>query len=70
VEYQAIVEVFHGSTVVSRHMKPALTTSYSDAMANAAWQAITAWNHNHHLKMKNLVYHIVLQRKDKFKVSG
>jgi hypothetical protein len=51
VEYRAIVEVFHESNVVSKHTGPAFKASCNDVVANAAWQAITAWNRNHHRKL-------------------
>jgi hypothetical protein len=36
VEYRAIMVVFHGSNVVSRHTRPAFRASCSDDVANAA----------------------------------
>jgi hypothetical protein len=70
-EFRAIVEVFNGPNVVSRHTGPAFRASRNDAVADAAWQAITAWNCTHHRKLKNSVYHLLPQRKkDKFKASG
>jgi hypothetical protein len=45
VEFKAIVEIFFGSRVLCRHKGPAFRTSHSDAVANAAWQAITSWVH-------------------------
>jgi hypothetical protein len=46
VEFKAIVEIFFGSRVLCRHKGPAFRTSRSDAVANAAWQAITSWVHS------------------------
>jgi hypothetical protein len=43
VEFKAIVEIFFGSRILCRHKGPAFRTSRSDAIANAAWQAITLW---------------------------
>jgi hypothetical protein len=43
VEFKAIVEIFFGSRVLCRHKGPAFRTSRSDAVADAAWQAITSW---------------------------
>jgi hypothetical protein len=43
VEFKAIAEIFFGSRVLCRHKGPASTTSRSDAVADAAWQAITSW---------------------------
>jgi hypothetical protein len=47
VEFKAIVEVFFGSRILCRHKGPAFKTSCSDAIADAAWQAITSWVHSH-----------------------
>jgi hypothetical protein len=43
VEFNAIAEIFFGSRILCRHKGPAFRTSRSDAVANAAWQAITSW---------------------------
>jgi hypothetical protein len=43
VEFKAIAEIFFGSRVLCRHKGPTFRTSHSDAVANAAWQAITSW---------------------------
>jgi hypothetical protein len=43
VEFKAITEIFFGSRVLYRHKGPAFRTSHSDAVADAAWQAITSW---------------------------
>jgi hypothetical protein len=43
VEFKAIAEIFFGSKVLCRHKGPAFRTSRSDAVADAAWQAITSW---------------------------
>jgi hypothetical protein len=43
VEFKAIAEIFFGSRVICRHKGPAFRTSRSDAVADAAWQAITLW---------------------------
>jgi hypothetical protein len=70
VEYRAIVEIFLGSRVVSRHTGPAFRVSCTDVVVDTTWQAITTWSRNHHSKLKNSVYHILPQwKKDKFKVS-
>jgi hypothetical protein len=42
VEFKAIAEIFFGSRVLCRHKGPAFRTSRSDAVADAAWQAITS----------------------------
>jgi hypothetical protein len=46
VEFKAVVEIFFGSRVLCRHKGPAFRTSCSDAVADAAWQAITSWVHS------------------------
>jgi hypothetical protein len=46
VEFKAIVEIFFGSRVLCRHKGPAFRTSRSDAVADAAWQAITSSVHS------------------------
>jgi hypothetical protein len=43
VEFKAIAEIFFGSRILCRHKGPAFRTSCSDAVADAAWQAITSW---------------------------
>jgi hypothetical protein len=43
VEFKAIAEIFFGSRILRRHKGPAFRTSCSDAVADAAWQAITSW---------------------------
>jgi hypothetical protein len=56
VEVKAIAEIFFGSRVLCRHKGPAFRTSRSDAIADAAWQAITSWVHSN--------------KKDQFKAYG
>jgi hypothetical protein len=46
VEFKAIIEIFFGSRVLYRHKGLAFRTSRSDAVADAAWQAITSWVHS------------------------
>jgi hypothetical protein len=43
VEFKAITEIFFRSRILCRHKGPAFRTSRGDAVANAAWQAITSW---------------------------
>jgi hypothetical protein len=43
VEFKAIAEIFFGSGILCRHKGPAFRTSRSDAVVDAAWQAITSW---------------------------
>jgi hypothetical protein len=57
--------------VLSRHKGPAFRTTYQDAVADAAWKAITTYNQRYHDELRNTVYHFLPQRKrNKFKVSG
>jgi hypothetical protein len=46
IEFKAVVEIFFRPRVLCRHKGPALRTSRSDAVAGAAWQAITSWIHS------------------------
>jgi hypothetical protein len=41
VEFKAIIEIFFRSRVLCRHKGPTFRTSRSDAIADAAWEAIT-----------------------------
>jgi hypothetical protein len=69
-EYKAIVEIISGPNVLSRHKGSAFRTTYQDAVADAAWQAITTYSRIYHDKLRNTVYHLLPQRKrNKFKVS-
>jgi hypothetical protein len=43
VEFKATAEIFFECRVLYRHKGPAFRTSRSDAIADAAWQAITSW---------------------------
>jgi hypothetical protein len=65
------VEILSRPNVLSRHKRPAFKTTYQDALADAAWQAITTYSHRYHDELRNTVYHLLPQRKkNKFKVSG
>jgi hypothetical protein len=69
-EYKAIVEIISGPNVLSRHKGPAFRTTYQDAVADAACQAITTYSRRYHDELRNTVYHLLPQRKrNKFKVS-
>jgi hypothetical protein len=70
-EYKAIMEILSGPNVLSRHKGPAFRTTYQDAVADAAWQAITTYSCRYHNELRNTVYHLLPQRKkNKFKASG
>jgi hypothetical protein len=65
------VEIISGPNVLSRHKGPAFRTTYPDAVADAAWQAITTYSRRYHDELRNTVYHLLPQRKkNQFKVSG
>jgi hypothetical protein len=70
VEFKAVMEIFQGPKVSSRHTGPAYRASNSDVVADAAWQATTSWSRRHRGKLQNSVHHLLPQRKkDKFKAS-
>jgi hypothetical protein len=65
------VEIISGPNVLSRHTGPTFRTTYPDAVADAAWQAITTYTQRYHDELRNTVYHLLPQRKrNQFKVSG
>jgi hypothetical protein len=67
----AVVEIFNGPNLINRHMGSAFRATYRDAVADAAWQAITTYNCSHHDKLKNSVYHLLPQwKKSKLETSG
>jgi hypothetical protein len=70
-EYKAIMEIISGPNVLSRHKGPTFRTTYPDAVADTAWQAITTYSQRYHDKLRNTVYHLLPQRKrNQFKVSA
>jgi hypothetical protein len=71
VEFKAIVEIFFGSKIFYRQKGPAFRTSRSDAVADAAWQAITSWVHSKKSRLQNPVcYLLPYRKKDQFKAYG
>jgi hypothetical protein len=71
VEFKAIAEIFFGSRVLCRHKRPAFRTSRSDAVTDAAWQAITSWVHSNKGRLQNLVHYLLpYRKKDQFKAYG
>jgi hypothetical protein len=65
------VEIISGPNVLSRHKEPAFRATYPDAIADAAWQAITTYSRRYHDELRNTIYHLLPQRKrNQFKVSG
>jgi hypothetical protein len=68
VEFKAIAQIFFGSRILCRHKGPAFRTSRSDAVADAAWQAITSWVHSNKSWLQNSVhYFLPYWKKDQFK---
>jgi hypothetical protein len=68
VEFKAIAEIFFGSRILCRHKGPAFRTSRSDAVADAAWQAITSWFHSNKSRLQNSVHYLLpYRKKDQFK---
>jgi hypothetical protein len=71
VEFKAITEIFFGSRVLCRHKGPAFRTSRSDAIADAAWQAITSWVRSNKSQLQNSVHYLLPYRKKyQFKAYG
>jgi hypothetical protein len=71
VEFRAIAEIFFGSRVFYRHKGPAFRTSRSDAVADAAWQAITSWVRSNKSRLQNSVHYLLpYRKKDQFKAYG
>jgi hypothetical protein len=68
VEFKAIAEIFFGSRILCRHKGPAFRTSRSDAVTDAAWQAITSWVCSNKSRLQNSVHYLLPYRKtDQFK---
>jgi hypothetical protein len=71
VEFKAITEIFFGSRVLCRHKGPASRTSRSDAVADAAWQAITSWVRSNKGRLQNSIrYLLPYRKKGQFKAYG
>jgi hypothetical protein len=71
LEFKAITEIFFGSRVLCRHKGPAFRTSRSDAVADAAWQAITSWVRSNKSRLQNSVHYLLpYRKKDQFKAYG
>jgi hypothetical protein len=68
VEFKAIVEIFFRSRILCRHKGLAFRTSRSDAVADAAWQAITSWVCSNKSSLQNSVHYLLpYRKKDQFK---
>jgi hypothetical protein len=63
VEFKAIAEIFFGSRVLYQHKGPTFRISRSDAVADAAWQAITSWVRSNKSRLQNSVYYLLPYRK-------
>jgi hypothetical protein len=71
VEFKAIAEIFFGSRVLCRHKGPAFRTSHSDAVADAAWQAITSWVRSNKSRLQNSLHYLLpYRKKGQFKGYG
>jgi hypothetical protein len=71
VEFKAIIEIFFGSRILCRHKGPAFRTSRGDAVADAAWQAITSWVRSNKSWLQNSVHYLLpYRKKDQFKAYG
>jgi hypothetical protein len=71
VEFKAIAKIFFGSRILCRHKGPAFRTSHSDAVADAAWQAITSWVRSNKSRLQNSVpYLLPYRKKDQLKAYG
>jgi hypothetical protein len=71
VEFKAITEIFFGSRILCRHKRPAFRTSRSDAVVDAAWQAITSWVRSNKSRLQNSVHYLLpYRKKDQFKAYG
>jgi hypothetical protein len=71
VEFKAIAEIFFRSRILCRHKGPAFRTLRNDAVANAAWQAITSWVHSNKSRLQNSVHYLLpYRKKDQFKSYG
>jgi hypothetical protein len=70
-DFKAITEIFFGSRVLCWHMGPAFRTSRNDAVADAAWQAITSWVCSNKSRLQNSVHYLLpYRKKDQFKAYG
>jgi hypothetical protein len=58
VEFNSIAEIFFGSRILCRHKGPAFRTSCSDAVAGAAWQAITSCVRSNKSRLQNSVHYL------------
>jgi hypothetical protein len=68
VEFKAIAVIFLGSRVLCKHKGLAFRVSHSNAVADAAWQAITSWVHSNKSWLQNSVHCLMpYRKKDQFR---
>jgi hypothetical protein len=71
VEFKAFTKIFFGSRILCWHQGPAFRTSHSDAVADAAWQAITSWVCSNKNQLQNSVHYLLpYRKKDQFNAYG
>jgi hypothetical protein len=71
LEFKAITDIFFGSRILCRHKGPAFRTLCSNAVADAAWQAITSWVRSNKSRLQNSVHYLLpYRKKDQFKAYG
>jgi hypothetical protein len=71
LEFKAIAEISVGSRILCRHKGPAFRTLRNDAVADAAWQAITSWVYSNKSRLQNSVHYLLpYRKKDQFKAYG
>jgi hypothetical protein len=63
VEFKAIAEIFFGSRILCRHKGPAFKTSCTDAVADAACQAITSWVRSNKSRLQNSAHYLLPYQK-------
>jgi hypothetical protein len=61
VEFKVVAEIFSGPRVLCRHQGPAFRASISDAVTDAAWQAITSWSHHNKDELHNSIHCLLPQ---------
>jgi hypothetical protein len=67
-EFKVVAKIFFRSRVLYRHKGPAFRTSRGDAVADAAWQAITSWVCSNKHQLQNSIHYLLPYRKqDQFK---
>jgi hypothetical protein len=71
VEFKAVTEIFFGSRVLYQQKGPAFRTSRSDAVADAAWQAITSWVRSNKSRLQISIHYLLpYRKKNQFKAYG